>query len=83
MNVTHPAFTDPLRVQILSIEDQGDGTVRVTISADDFTRPVFTVLKEALESDGFLRMLAHGTNYQQTVTTVRRETDKDRRRRSE
>lgn len=71
-----------MRVQILSMEDVGDGTVRVTIGADDFTQPVFTVLKEALESDGFLRMLAHGTNYQQTVTTVRRETAKDRQRRA-
>lgn len=79
--MTHPAFTDPLRVQILSIEDQGDGTVRVTISADDLSRPVFTVPKEAIEDPGFLPMLAHGTNYQQTVTTVRRESAKDRRRR--
>lgn len=79
--MTHPAFTNPLRVQILSIEDKGDGTARVTISADDLSRPVFTVPKEAIEDPGFLRMLAHGTNYQQTVTTVRRESAKDRRRR--
>lgn len=81
--MTHPAFTDPMRVQILAMEDMGDGTMRVTISADDFSTPTFTVLKEALESDGFLPMLAHGTNYQQAVTMVRRETARDRQRRKQ
>jgi len=76
------AHTDPLRVHILEIESLGDRYVRVTIAADDFTRPVFTVLKEALEDQGFLRMLAFGTNMHDTIYHSRRETAKDRTRRA-
>lgn len=77
------AHTNPLRVQILNIEHIDDQTARVTISADDFSTPVFTVLKSALEDPGFLRMLAYGINFTDTVYTTRRETAKDRLRRSQ
>lgn len=75
------AHTKPLRVQILQVEELDETTVRVTIAADDFSRPIFTVLKTALTDPGFLAMLAHGTNFLDTVYMTRRETAKDRMRR--
>lgn len=83
MSARESAHTNPMRVQILSIEPISDTMVRVTIGADDFTRPVFTVPKLAVEDPGFLSMLAHGTNYRDTVYRTRRETAKDRLRRAQ